>query len=144
MRISQTNSETHNIGDQRLDPLIHGSLIKALNRQGGTAIQADNSPIDVVNNSEEAFYQAFVEKLKDIDRNFPDGTIPFVSQAHPKLYHEITEAEVGLNIAWKKGLAGKATITEFHDKLNQWRLLLLRAAALFAESRPSISEENHK
>jgi hypothetical protein len=137
MRISHTNIETPNIGDQRLDPMIHGSLIKALNRQGEAVVQSDNSPVKKADNSEEAFYNAFIEKLKEIDKSFPEGTIPFISQAHPKLYHEINEVEVGLNITWKKGLAGKATITEFHDKLNQWRLLLLRAAILFAESRPS-------
>jgi len=137
MSISQTNSKPPNIGDQGLDPMIHGSLIKALNRQGGAVVQTDYSPVKKADNNEEAFYNAFVEELKDIDRSFPDGTIPFISREYPKLYHTINETEVGLNITWKKGLAGKATFTEFHDKLNQWRLLLLRAAAMFAESRPS-------
>ena len=120
MRITHMNSKISNTNIQGLDPLLHSSLISALNRQTGTSSRSDKSPETAPEDTSDCFVKAFVSKLIDVDRKFSCGTIPYIKQAYPELYYEINEVEAGLNIIWKKTSKG---FIFWKDCTNVWQRL---------------------
>jgi len=127
MSIPETNTKAGSI-----DPDIHQSLWKALHGKSG----ADNQPAArfVANDmgDDYLFAEAFREELIQLDRNFPENTIPFISKNQPGLYHQINEIESKLNIIWIKESSGHCDLVKFREILSEWRRLHLVAAEIYA------------
>lgn len=65
----------------------------------------------------ENLYRA---RLDDLNRDYLEGCLGYMSKAHPELLHEAHEAENRLNEVWIDATRGKAAMESFERALETW------------------------
>ena len=72
------------------------------------------------------FEEMFNAALREINREYESGTIPYIRQNHPPFWQKIVEGENLLGDLW---LAGE--VESFRIALGEWKNLNLQAIEIF-------------
>ena len=75
----------------------------------------------------------FRDKLDNLDSEYVEGCLEWVSEAHPELYLEAQEAERQVDMVWLDVLAGKASLAGYERALTVWHKAYLKCFTVYGQ-----------
>ena len=120
---------------ESLDPKVHKSLINTLTEKYNRLAAKKDQIKPQAGSASDPFAKMFKKIADELNRQYIEGTIPYIIGHHPDLYHKINDMDNKLNEVWKTGLEGKTGIEDFRKVLKRWYLLLLQGIKLYTKEQ---------
>ena len=88
----------------------------------------------------ETLGQLFRDRLDKLNRDYVDGCLDWVSEAHPELLRKAQEAELDIDTAWVDILEGKPASVDYERAVEMWYKAYKTCFEAY-EKRPKVKQE---